>query len=305
MNNTSDAEFEMVDLFRLFWQFKWVNIAISLAVILVCFVLSNRLPNIYRSEALLVPIDESEGAGMASFTGKIGNLASLAGVDLVKNQSRKSDVAIEILRSRKFLADFVSRHGILVPLIAGGRWDTKSKKLELDSSIYDEVNNNWIGEYKNSNYRAPTPMQAYEALSSRLSITKSKDTGLVRVSFDFLSPVLAKEWVDLLVKDINKHVKDSDIEEASKSIKYMQQQLESTPLSEMKQVFYQVIERQVQTIMLASAREEYVFKTVDPAFVPEKKVSPNRLMLMVLAAFCVQVVFITVLLAMCMRSKDS
>ena len=35
--------------------------------------------------------------------------------------------------------------------------------------------------------------------------------------------------------------------------------------------------------MLANAQQEYVFKTIDPAVIPEEKVSPNRSLIIVLA----------------------
>jgi LPS O-antigen subunit length determinant protein (WzzB/FepE family) len=43
-----------------------------------------------------------------------------------------------------------------------------------------------------------------------------------------------------------------------------------------------MIQSQTETIMLAKVREEYAFKTIDPAVVPEEKTEPKRALICVL-----------------------
>ena len=79
-------------------------------------------------------------------------------------------------------------------------------------------------------------------------------------------------WVDWLVEDINTDMKIRDKEEAERSIKYLQSQIANTNIVEQKTLLYQLIEEQAKTLMFAEVRDEYVFKTIDPALVPELKV---------------------------------
>jgi LPS O-antigen subunit length determinant protein (WzzB/FepE family) len=51
----------------------------------------------------------------------------------------------------------------------------------------------------------------------------------------------------------------------------------------MQQVFYQLIENETRTVMLANAQQEYVFKTVDPAVVPQEKSEPKRALICIVA----------------------
>ena len=78
-------------------------------------------------------------------------------------------------------------------------------------------------------------------------------------------------------------MKKDDVREAVESIKYLNKALNDTPLNEMKKVFYQLIEQQEQTKMLASVREQYVLKTIDPAVVAEIKDSPGRPIICIIA----------------------
>ena len=46
-----------------------------------------------------------------------------------------------------------------------------------------------------------------------------------------------------------------------------------------------MIEEQAKVIMLAEVREEYVFKTIDPAIIPELKFKPKRALVCLLITF--------------------
>jgi len=65
-------------------------------------------------------------------------------------------------------------------------------------------------------------------------------------------------------------------------------------------VIYNLIESQIQTLMLANARDEYAFTVVDPAVAPETRTSPRRKLIVlsggalgvffgVLAAFAINI----------------
>ena len=59
--------------------------------------------------------------------------------------------------------------------------------------------------------------------------------------------------------------------EAGKSIEYLKQQVANTSLADLQAMFFELIQSQTETVMLAEVRPEYVFKTIDPAVVPEEK----------------------------------
>ena len=73
-----------------------------------------------------------------------------------------------------------------------------------------------------------------------------------------------------------------DLSEAQKSISYLEQQLTKTRLNDLQNVLFEIIEQQTKTIMFAEVREQYAFKTIDPALIPETKDSPKRALICVL-----------------------
>ena len=75
------------------------------------------------------------------------------------------------------------------------------------------------------------------------------------------------------------------IEEANNSIRYLQTQLENTDITDMRRVFFELIEEQTKIAMLAEVKPEFAFSTIDPPVIPDKKVGPNRFVICVWAAF--------------------
>ncbi|TON86113.1 LPS O-antigen length regulator, partial [Vibrio parahaemolyticus] len=53
-------------------------------------------------------------------------------------------------------------------------------------------------------------------------------------------------------------------------------------VADMQSTFYKLIEEQTKSLMLAEVQEEFVFKVVDPAVIPELKDEPKRALICVL-----------------------
>jgi LPS O-antigen subunit length determinant protein (WzzB/FepE family) len=79
-------------------------------------------------------------------------------------------------------------------------------------------------------------------------------------------------------------MKIRDKEEAERSIKYLQTQMLKTNIVEQKTLLYELIEEQSKTLMFTEVRDEYVFKTIDPALVPELKSGPKRALILVMVS---------------------
>jgi uncharacterized protein involved in exopolysaccharide biosynthesis len=250
------------------------------AIASVAYALS--LPNVYKSEALLAPAAQ-EGGGMGGLASKFGGLASIAGISLGGGGGiDKTALAIEIMKSRVFVTKFINEHQLLVPLMATKGWNRDSNELVYNEELYDTQAKKWIREAKAPFKSEPSAQEAYKEFKSIVSISQDKTSSMVTISVKHYSPEVAKQWVDWLIDAINLEMKTRDLIEAHKSISYLEQQLGKTRLNELQNVLYQIIEEQTKTIMFAEVREQYAFKTIDPALVPELKDGPKRALICVL-----------------------
>jgi len=283
LQNNSDDEIDFAELWHAIWSGKLLILAISFifAVASIAFALSK--PDIYKASVLLSPATSDGSGGLGALAGQFGGLASLAGISLGSGGGTdKTAVALEIIKSRAFLENFIAKHELLVPIMAAKKWDRASDSLVIDDALYDIDAKKWLREVDAPKKPEPSPWEAYQALLKLLNVAQDKTTSLVTISIDFYSPTNVKQWLIWLVADVNNFMREQDEQEAQASIDYLTKQLNNTEVSAMEVVFYQLIEEQTKSMMLIKVNAEYVLKTLDPAQVPDIKDSPKRALIVVL-----------------------
>jgi uncharacterized protein involved in exopolysaccharide biosynthesis len=279
-----DDEIDLRELFRVLWAGKWLIGAITVAAAIVSIIVALMLPNIYRAEALLAPNDQEGAGGLSALASQYGGLASLAGINLGGGQADKTALGLEILKSRKFISEFIERHDILVPLMAAKGWSPETGELKIDPDDYDVGTGKWVRHVSPPKKTIPSSQEAYERFMDILSVSQGKNSGFVTIAVEHYSPKVAKQWVDWLVNDLNLSIMRQDVAEAEQAIEYLNSQIEKTSLADLQTVFFSLIEEQTKTVMLANVTDEYLLRTLDPAVVPELKSKPKRSLIVIFSA---------------------
>lgn len=278
-------EIDLRELFGIIWQGKWWIIAITFVFAVGSVIYSLSLPNIYKSEATLAPSEEASGGGLSQMAGQLGGLASLAGVNLGKQGADKTTIAIEILQSRAFIKNFVEKYDILPELMAVEEWN-RSTGLLYNKEVYSPESKEWVREVEPPKEPEPSSWEYVKVFKDNIiSVSRDDTKGLVTLAVNHQSPEVAEQWVTWLINEINDHMRQRDIQEAQRSLEYLDEEIGKTSLSNMQQVFYQLIEKQTQTIMLANVRPEYIFQILDPPVVPEQKAKPSRSLICIIGMF--------------------
>ena len=230
----------------------------------------------------MAPNRGDDANSLSALAARFGGLAGLAG-GLPRQSTDKTALGLEILQSRKFISEFIERHDLLVPLMAARGWDLESQELDIDARVYDVAAKRWIREADVYGNTMPSLQEAYERFIGIFSVSQNSETGFVTVAVEHYSPIKAQEWVSWLVEDINSTMVEQDVTQAEESIAYLNEQIESTSLAEMHNVFFGLIGEQIKTIMLAKIADEYLFTTLDPAVVPERKLKPRRSLIVIVS----------------------
>ena len=278
-----DDEVDLLELWSVIWSGKWQIITIMFVFAVGSVVYALWLPDIYRTEVLLAPVAQEESGGLGGNLGQLSGLASLAGINLdgASAEVTMKSRALAIVQSRFFIQDFFETHDLLVPFM-GSKPGEASGTIEIDPELYDETTQQWIREPSPAGNLIPSGQEVYEAFSEILSITEDELTGLVTISLEWYEPRLIKQWMDLLVEDLNNYMREQDTIEAERAIEYLNSRLQETSLVEMRNVFFNLIQQQTQQVMLADSRQEYALETIDPAVVPEIKSAPRRSIICIL-----------------------
>lgn len=284
-NNLEDNEnfyTDEIDLFLIFkslWKKKLYVILITTFFITISLIYVFALPNKYQSSVLIHPVDKSN---MNSTLSRYGSLASMAGIS-IPSETNEASIAIEIMKSRLFIENFINNRQILLPLMASESWDADSDTLNFNNKIYDISKKKWVRKGKTPK---PSMQEAYETwMSDVFSYHEDKKTGFVKLTIEHLSPSMAQKWASWLILDLNNHVRNLDIDEAELSINFLNAEVEKTNSEELRSLFYTLIKSETEKKMLAHSRPDYVFQVIDPPVISETKSSPSRKLILAFGLF--------------------
>ena len=281
-NDQYDDEIDLRELFGVLWgnKIKIIGITAVFAVVSVIYALS--VPNQYKASALLAPAQQQSG-GLSGALGQLGGLASLAGVSIGGGESSEAQVAQEIMKSWSFIEGFIADNDLAVEVYAAEGWSRESNQLKFDNDVYAVKTKTWLVENDNNGRLGPpTSWQLFEKFSEMLAVSEDKKSGLISISIEYYSPQIAKQWLDLYISSVNKHMQARQVVKVSNNIEYLEAQIEKTSITEMQEVFYTIIEEQIKSQMLAEASPDYAFVAVSPSMVPEKKSQPKRALICIL-----------------------
>ena len=277
-----DDEIDLRELFSVVWAGKILIVAITAVFALVSVGYALSLANQYKASAVVSPA-QSGGSSLGAMAGQLGGLASLAGINIGSGESNETQEAMEIMQSWGFMEEFIQTHDLQVPIYAAIGWDKGSNSLKLDNELYDATSERWLIEDDESGEnRAPSSWELYEKFRERVAVSQDKKSGLINISVEYYSPQIAKQWVDLFIITINDYMRARKLEQVNRNIEYLTAQIDKTAIADMREVFYQLVEEQTKSKMLAEASPEYAFVTVSRAMVPEEKSQPKRALVCIL-----------------------
>lgn len=280
----SSDEIDLRELFAIVWQGKWWIIGVTVLFLVSAVIFALSLPNKYKSEGTYALTQrQGDGALGAQLSGQMGGLASLAGFSLGGVQGNDVDQAMAIIDSWPFLEKVVNKHN-LKPLIMGVKgWNKETGELIWDNKIYDPINKKWLREPPKGMKAEPSSFEVYTKFSKMLTASFDKKTTMLNVAVEYYSPVLAQQWVTILVSELNETFRLRDVSESNKNVAYLEQKISETGVAAMHSVFYKMIEAQMKTLMLAEVDEQYLVRRVVEPKVAELKSSPNRKIILILA----------------------
>lgn len=273
----------ILDIFYILLKEKLTVAFITISISIMAVIYSLSLPNIYKSTAVLVPVNSSSNISGA-LQGYSG-IASLVGVNLPSEGGDNNSVqAIEKLGSLSFFKDHLLIDIFLPNLMAIKSWEPKTNKLIYDDSIYNKTTKTWIRDFSFPQKQVPSAQESYEVFKTHISLGEDTNTGFLSLSVKHQSPYIAEKWTNLIISNINSYYLAKDKSEAQKAIDYLKNQMSVTNISEIKQVMAELLQKEIQKLTLMEASEAYVFEYIDPPVVMEKKSEPKRSLICILGS---------------------
>lgn len=253
INHGEDA-IDFLEIAKILFKWKYFILAVTLIAAIAGLVHAESLPNIYKSDVLVVSNNRLGGAGNggASLANQFGGLASaVLGVSLRgAGEQDENSMVLAVMRSRPF-AEYTIKEFNLMPLLA----------VEI-------------------NKENPATVKLDDAVSTLLGGMKIKEVRELRsgatISFSSKSPELSAKIVETLVASINKYYQYDTIERAKKTITVADAQIQQTTVAVMQKVLWDIVLQETMEIVKAQAQNDFCFRIIEPAVVPKNIFMPHR-----------------------------
>jgi hypothetical protein len=286
-SNKHSNDFDEIGLQELLYvllEGKWIILSVTIFVTIIGVIYSLLLPNIYESKAILVPVNSSNSISGA--LGGYSGLAGLAGISLPSGgDDSNSEQAMEKINSLSFFENNIMPNIYLPDLMAVKSWNSKTNTLAFDENVYVANTNSWIRDYSYPRQQIPSAQESFAVFNKKhLTLSEDKKSGFSTLSVKHQSPFIAKQWTELIVNEVNSFYRQKDKLESERAVSYLNQQISTTGLSEIKQVLAQLLQEETKKLTLIEANQFYVFDYIDPPVVMELKSEPKRALICILSA---------------------
>ena len=278
--NELSEEINLRELLSVLAQGKKIILYLTSLFSIIGIIYSLLLPNIYKSEALLASIDESSSL-MSGALGELGGLAGLAGINLLDEDSdSNSKKAFELMGSLDFFENYIMPNISLPDLFAVKFWDDKKNEIIYDDNIFDINSNSWGRSFSYPQKLIPSAQESFEEFEDHyFDLTEDKKTGYVVLSIKHQSPLIAKQWVEIIVREVNSFYRQKDKTKSEKAVTYLNNQILATGLAEIKKVTATLLQKEIQKLTLIEANPDYVFEYIYPPSIMEKQSEPKRILI--------------------------
>lgn len=282
-SNDFDDDIDLRKLYYVLLKGKWIIVSFTTFLSIIGVIYSLLLPNIYESKALLVRSNPSSTINGA--LGSFGGLAAFTGMNIPVGFEDNSAKAVAKISSLSFFENNILKKIYLPDLLAVKSWDSKTNTVVYDENLFNTTSNTWTIETSDPNQKIPSVQQSFRVFKyNHLSLREDNKTKFITVAIKHQSPLIAKQWVEFVVDEINYFYRQKDKLESEKSVKYLNQQIAMTSYSEIKQVIAELLQEETKKLALIEANEYYVFDYIDPPAVMELHSEPKRLLILILFA---------------------
>jgi len=232
----------------------------------------------YYAEITAIAKSDSSILGMGS---KLSSISSLIGS---KINADNSDItfAMHYINSRELADSFIDKFGLRTKLFSDDYDDNGHYKYESDNANHYHrlfgKNMTDINDIDVCPDPGPSKRITYEKFKDVFSIDIDNVENIVTVGVRWKNPVEARDWANHYIDHANSILKKKSIDESNNKIKYLEDQINGNTSGEIKEAIYSLVENEMKKITVAEASDEYPFKIVQRAFLPERKVYPKRIL---------------------------
>jgi uncharacterized protein involved in exopolysaccharide biosynthesis len=254
----------LTNIARVLWMHRWRVLVVCFGFTALAAAYAFLARPVYRVEVLVRPVtDKSTESIIGDLMGQVGGLASLVGIGAGLGEN-EPNIAVPLINSNHFLEGFI-REQELLPRLFEKQWDPARK--------------DWRNPRK-----APTLSKGIKKLQRQvIGVREDRRRQLVTITVTWHDPAEAAKWAQAIVERVNSETRTRAIGDSQRSKSYLERELDKTNVVEIQKAIYRLMEAQIKSGMMASVRDDFSLRVIDPARVPDADdfVRPRRALVIV------------------------
>jgi len=279
-NYIQEDEIDLRELFNTILKYKYKILFFTIIITALTIVYTMSIPNSYKSEVILSP----QGQSKSNSLGGLGALAGLAGVSLGGSSSMDAFSSLNtIINNNTFNKMMIKKYDLINKLSINNI--DKNLVFAMSNRIfYDLLNNNKIDEHININDEDRI-YSTIQSLKGMINLSQDKKTSSITLSVNSKDRFLAKELLELYLKESTTQLEKLDMQDLEKKLKYYKEELSNTQDIELRTQLSQLVSSLMQKKVLSKASEYYNVRKITQAEVAyiKDKTKPKRGLIVVVS----------------------
>jgi len=282
MNNVNEQAYieeDEIDL-RELWQTvskgkKVITILVAVVVTLtLVYVL--KLPNVYKSEAVLIPTEQESGG-----LGGLGAMAAMAGISIGGGGSMTPDVAFNsLLNNYEFMKNFVAKNKV-VEYYSDENVDKEYVFAANYRGVYDFFKSN---SDKEKDYKEKA-FEVIKFIRKNFSISSDKKTALITVSYSDSDRTYPQQIINAFLKDASKYLVENNLRIISRKLDYFEKELLTADGFELRQSISAIVSKILEEKVMMQSKVYYqcdVLTLPSESYIKDKS-KPKRALILIVS----------------------
>ena len=276
-----EDEIDLRELWQTILKGKKIIAMITVSIVVLTLIYALKLPNVYKSESILIPTAQEGGSSL----GGLGGLAAMAGVSIGGGGSMTPDVAFNtLLNDYEFMKAFVVNNKIV----------EHYKDENVDKNYVFALGFRGVYDFFKSSPSAEEDVEAdvendifntVKMIKGNFSISSDKKTALITVSYSDSDRTYPPFIINAFLRDASKYLVENNLRIIDNKLNYFSKEMRSVESFELRQSLSSMISSIVQEKVMMKSKVYYqcdVLTTPSVSYIRDKT-KPKRGLIMVVS----------------------
>ena len=259
--------------------------SIMTGTILVALLYLNTATYKYTATLMVSPVQSSQGGGLSGKLGGLGNLASLAGINIGADAATQAFMLYQKGLYSRDIADLLAKDPQIMHAVFHKRWDAAAKQwIPPNPTVHA------IAQFVQTilgmplhDWQPPDGSLLQEYINDNVNVEVDPEKPVVTITYNDEDPQFAVKFLHALDRTIDGKLRDLALVRSNQYIGYLSDQLTKVANTDVREALMATLTDQENTKMMASVTAPYSAQPFGPPSASRRPMSPKPFLVLAVA----------------------